>query len=52
MRTTYRERLDDFANDLVLMSDLVRETMAESSDALLRGSLESAETHSAMKTGW
>ncbi|MGP6174251.1 phosphate signaling complex PhoU family protein [Corynebacterium sp. A21] len=44
MRATYHEQLDDFAHDLIIMSDLVRSIMAKASDALLRGSLESAET--------
>lgn len=44
MRTSYREHLDAFAHDLIIMSDMVRDIMIQASDALLRGSLESAET--------
>lgn len=44
MRTSYREHLDAFAHDLIIMCDMVREIMIKASDALLRGSLESAET--------
>lgn len=43
MRTAYREHLDAFAHDLIIMCDMVRDIMAGASDALLRGSLESAE---------
>ncbi|MGP6175665.1 phosphate signaling complex PhoU family protein, partial [Corynebacterium sp. A21] len=44
MRATYQEQLNDFAHDLIIMSDLVRDIMVQACDALLRGSLESAET--------
>lgn len=44
MRGTYREQLDNFAGDLVIMCDIVGEIMADGSTALLHGSLESAET--------
>ncbi|QGU06136.1 hypothetical protein COCCU_00840 [Corynebacterium occultum] len=43
MRPTFREDLDDFSHDLIIMFDMVREIMAEASDALIRGSLDSAE---------
>lgn len=43
MRLAYRENLDAFAHDLIIMCDLVGEIMATASDALLRGSLEAAE---------
>lgn len=43
MRTAYREDLDDFAHDLIVMCDTVRAVMDKASDALLRGSLQSAE---------
>lgn len=43
MRTAYREELDDFAHDLIVMCDTVRAVMDKASDALLRGSLHSAE---------
>jgi phosphate transport system protein len=43
MRTAYREELDDFAHDLIVMCDTVRAVMDKASDALLRGSLQSAE---------
>lgn len=43
MRIAYREHLDAFAHDLIIMCDMVREIMVTASDALLRGSLESAE---------
>ncbi len=43
MRIAYRERLDAFAHDLIIMCDMVGEIMGEASDALLRASLESAE---------
>lgn len=44
MRTSYREHLDAFAHDLIIMCDMVRDIMSQASDALLRGSLESAES--------
>lgn len=43
MRTAYREKLDDFAHDLIVMCDTVRAIMDKASNALLRGSLQSAE---------
>lgn len=43
MRTAYREELDDFAHDLIVMCDTVCAVMDKASDALLRGSLQSAE---------
>lgn len=44
MRATYREQLDNFAHDLIIMGDLVRDIMAHASNALLRGSPDSAES--------
>lgn len=44
MRTAYREHLDAFAHDLIIMCDMVQDIMSRASDALLRGSLDSAET--------
>lgn len=43
MRIAYREHLDNFAHDLIVMCDMVRSLMADASDALIRASLESAE---------
>jgi len=43
MRIAYREHLDNFAHDLIVMCDTVRSIMANASDALIRASLESAE---------
>ncbi|MGP6174528.1 phosphate signaling complex protein PhoU [Corynebacterium sp. A21] len=43
MRTAYREHLDAFAHDLIVMCDVVQGIMSQASDALLRGSLESSE---------
>lgn len=43
MRTAYRERLDAFAHDLILMGDTVQSIMTKASRALLQGSLQSAE---------
>ncbi|MBZ8176364.1 phosphate signaling complex protein PhoU [Corynebacterium poyangense] len=43
MRTAYREHLDAFAHDLILMCDIVQETMTQASRALLQHSLEAAE---------
>jgi len=44
MRTSYREHLSAFAEDLQIMSDTVRTIMQYASKALLDGSLDSAET--------
>lgn len=43
MRIAFREHLDNFAHDLIIMCDSVHSIMSNASDALLRGSLESAE---------
>ncbi|WP_026196301.1 phosphate signaling complex protein PhoU [Corynebacterium lubricantis] len=43
MRTVYREHLDAFAHDLLVMCDSVRAIMDKASEALLRASLEKAE---------
>ncbi|KQB83953.1 phosphate signaling complex protein PhoU [Corynebacterium lowii] len=43
MRTAYREHLDAFSHDLVVMCDLVDAVMTKASRALLRASLQSAE---------
>lgn len=51
MRTAYREHLDAFAHDLIIMCDMVREIMDKASDSLLRGSLESAETALSLNEG-
>lgn len=51
MRTAYREHLDAFAHDLIVMCDKVQEVMARASNALLRGSLESAEDALTMAEG-
>lgn len=43
MRTAYREELDNFAHDLIVMSDTVADVMAKASRALLTAALEPAE---------
>ena len=43
MRAAYREHLDSFAHDLIVMCDLVSSVMDKANDALTRASLESAE---------
>jgi len=43
MRIAYREHLDNFAHDLIVMCDTVRSIMHNASEALLTVSLESAE---------
>lgn len=43
MRTAYRDQLDDFALDLIVMCDLVNDVIAKASSALVRGSLQDAE---------
>lgn len=43
MRTVYREHLDAFAHDLLVMCDTVRSIMDKASEALLTASLEKAE---------
>lgn len=43
MRTVYREHLDAFAHDILVMCDSVCAIMDKASDALLRGSLDKAE---------
>ncbi|QGU08198.1 hypothetical protein COCCU_11485 [Corynebacterium occultum] len=44
MRTAYREHLDSFAHDLIIMCDLVQDMMSYATEALLQASLESAES--------
>ncbi len=51
MRLTYREHLDAFAHDLIIMCDMVGEIMAQASQALLRGSLEAAEASLSLAEG-
>ena len=43
MRTAYREHLDNFSHDLIIMCDTVKEVMSNASDALLNKSLDAAE---------
>jgi len=43
MRIAYREHLDNFAHDLIVMCDTVRSIMHNASEALLTVTLESAE---------
>lgn len=43
MRTAYREHLDAFAHDLIVMCDIVQEIMSQSSHALLHHSLQASE---------
>lgn len=43
MRIAYREHLDSFAHDLIVMCDTVRSIMSNASEALLTASLEAAE---------
>lgn len=43
MRTAYREQMNRFTHDLLVMSDLVRNTMASASEALLEVDLAKAE---------
>lgn len=43
MRTAYREHLNAFANDVLVLCDMVNSIMTKSADALLRASLASAE---------
>ncbi|MDO5512378.1 phosphate signaling complex protein PhoU [Corynebacterium sp.] len=43
MRIAYREHLDNFAHDLIVMCDTVRSIMANASTALIDASLEPAE---------
>lgn len=44
MRTAYRQQLDEFAHDLIILCDLTKECMDKATDALLRTSLASAES--------
>lgn len=44
MRMAYRQQLDQFAHDLIILCDLTKNTMAEASDALVRSSLATAES--------
>ena len=43
MRAAYREQLDNFAHDLIIMSDTVHNLMTLASQALLEGALQPAE---------
>ena len=43
MRTAYREHLDNFSHDLIVMCDTVRTIMDKASQALLDRALEPAE---------
>ncbi|QGU08728.1 hypothetical protein COCCU_14190 (plasmid) [Corynebacterium occultum] len=43
MRASYQEQFDDFTHDLIIMGDTVRDIMTAACDALLQGSLDSAE---------
>lgn len=43
MRTAYREQLDRFTHDLLIMSDLVCTTMDSASEALLEVDIAKAE---------
>ena len=43
MRAAYREHLDNFSHDLIVMCDTVRDIMDKASLALLQGALDSAE---------
>ncbi|MFW9043673.1 phosphate signaling complex protein PhoU [Corynebacterium striatum] len=43
MRTAYREHLDDFSHDLIIMRDIVHTIMTKASEALLESELQSAE---------
>ncbi|ALC06691.1 Phosphate-specific transport system accessory protein [Corynebacterium deserti GIMN1.010] len=44
MRTAYRQQLDEFAHNLIILCDLTKECMEKATDALLRTSLASAES--------
>ncbi len=43
MRTAFRDQLDAFSDDLIVMCDLVTDIITKAADALIRGSLEKAE---------
>lgn len=43
MRTAYREHLDDFSHDLIIMRDIVHTIMTKASEALLESELQPAE---------
>ncbi|QGU05469.1 phosphate signaling complex protein PhoU [Corynebacterium comes] len=43
MRIAYREHLDNFSHDLIVMCDTVRSIMSDASESLLTASLEPAE---------
>lgn len=43
MRTAYRQQLDEFAHDLIVLCDLTKDTLVKASDAVIRTSLASAE---------
>ncbi|WJZ18773.1 hypothetical protein CGUA_11180 [Corynebacterium guangdongense] len=51
MRIAYRDQLDAFARDLVVMCDIVNEIITKASSALIRGSLEEAEDALSMADG-
>lgn len=44
MRITYREQLDDFSHDLIIMCDLVGSVMTQATAALLTAALPAAES--------
>ena len=44
MRIAYRQQLDEFAHDLIILCDLTKDTMTKASQALLQSSLASAES--------
>lgn len=44
MRTAYRQQLDEFAHDLIVLCDLTKDTLVKASDAVIRTSLASAES--------
>ena len=43
MRAAYREHLNNFSHDLIVMCDTVRTILDKASQALLQGVLDSAE---------
>ena len=43
MRAAYREQLDNFSHDLIIMSTTVHKLMALASQALIKASLQPAE---------
>ncbi|MCK2201251.1 phosphate signaling complex protein PhoU [Corynebacterium callunae] len=43
MRTAYRQQLDEFAHDLIILCDVTKDCITKATDALMRTSLASAE---------